>query len=63
MSPSSAHDMSGHDMSAMSSHSTTEMAFLFPDGDDRGWSKIENGIAAQHGAGGSAREVDGRDTG
>ena len=48
-SPSSAtasHDMAampGHDMSAMGSHSSAEKAFLFPDGDDKGWSKIENG--------------------
>jgi hypothetical protein len=44
-----SHDMSamsGHDMSTMGSHSTTEAAFLFPDGDDKGWSKIENG--SQH---------------
>jgi hypothetical protein len=44
-----AHDMAsmpGHDMSAMSSHSSAEKAFLFPDGDDKGWSKVENG--SQH---------------
>src|SRR6478736_3129057 len=41
-----SHDMAsmpGHDMSAMGSHSSAEKAFLFPDGDDKGWSKIENG--------------------
>jgi hypothetical protein len=41
-----SHDMASmpdHDMSAMGPHSSSEMAFLFPDGDDRGWSKIENG--------------------
>src|SRR5439155_9705170 len=32
-----------HDMSAMS-HRDAEIAFLFPDGDDKGWSKIENGM-------------------
>jgi hypothetical protein len=39
------HDMAamGHDMSAMSSHSKAETAFLFPDGNDKGWSKLENG--------------------
>jgi hypothetical protein len=38
--------MAGHDMSAMGtgSHSAAEEAFLFPDGDDKGWSKIENGM-------------------
>src|SRR5262245_50836609 len=44
-----SHDMAsmpGHDMAAMGSHSATETAFLFPDGNDRGWSKIENG--SQH---------------
>ncbi len=35
--------MSGHDMASMGSHSAAEEAFLFPDGDDKGWSKIENG--------------------
>src|SRR5215831_11433526 len=41
-----SHDMAsmpGHDMASMGSHSGAEMAFLFPDGDDRGWAKIENG--------------------
>ena len=41
-----SHDMasmSGHDMAAMGSHSSAEKAFLFPTGDDKGWSKIENG--------------------
>jgi hypothetical protein len=45
-SASSSHDMAampGHDMSAMGSHSSAEKAFLFPSGDDRGWSMIENG--------------------
>jgi hypothetical protein len=41
-----SHDMTsmaGHDMAAMGSHSAAEKAFLFPSGDDKGWSKIENG--------------------
>jgi hypothetical protein len=41
-----SHDMAsmpGHDMAAMRSHSAAEQAFLFPSGDDKGWSKIENG--------------------
>jgi len=41
------HEANGHDMRAMGaagSHSTTELAFLFPDGNDRGWSKLENGM-------------------
>ena len=38
--------MSGHDMSAMGSHTSAETAFLFPDGNDKGWSKVENG--SQH---------------
>jgi hypothetical protein len=37
------HDMAGHDMSSMTSRRDAEVAFLFPDGDDKGWSKIENG--------------------
>lgn len=47
VSSSPAHDMAsmpGHDMAAMGSHSAAEEAFLFPDGNDRGWSKIENGM-------------------
>jgi hypothetical protein len=40
----SAH--TGHDMTGMASRKAAELAFLFPDGDDRGWSKIENG--AEH---------------
>ncbi len=36
----------GHDMSAMASQAKVETAFLFPDGDDKGWSKVENG--SQH---------------
>jgi hypothetical protein len=41
----SGHDVAGHahDMAAMGSHSGAETAFLFPDGDDKGWSKVENG--------------------
>jgi len=45
-----AHDVSshaGHDADA--SHRAAELAFLFPDGDDKGWSKIENGMG-QHDA-------------
>jgi hypothetical protein len=43
------HDMSSmsdHDMGSitMGSHSKAELAFLFPDGDDKGWSKLENGM-------------------
>lgn len=45
-SPAAGHDMAGHDMAAMGSHSRAEIAFLFPDGDDKGWSKVENG--SQH---------------
>lgn len=34
-----------HDMSPMGhSHSRAELAFLFPDGNDKGWSKLENGV-------------------
>jgi hypothetical protein len=36
--------MPGHDMAATGSHSGAELAFLFPDGDDKGWSKVENGM-------------------
>src|ERR1051325_3949846 len=36
----------GHDMAAMGSHAKAETAFLFPNGDDKGWSKVENG--SQH---------------
>src|SRR5215469_2706894 len=38
--------MSEHDMASMStgSHSKAELAFLFPDGNDQGWSKLENGM-------------------
>src|SRR5690348_16012128 len=46
------HEVDGHDMHAMGaagSHSSAELAFLFPDGDDRGWSKLENGM--QHSMG------------
>jgi len=41
-----AHDMSavGHDMSAMGSHSGAELAFLFPDGNTKGWTSLENGM-------------------
>jgi hypothetical protein len=41
-----SHDMAsmaGHDMAAMGSHTAAEKAFLFPSGDDKGWSKVENG--------------------
>jgi hypothetical protein len=39
-------NMSDHDMASMSagSHSKTELAFLFPDGNDKGWSQLENGM-------------------
>lgn len=37
----SDHDMAGHDMGG---HAKAETAFLFPDGDDKGWSKVENGV-------------------
>lgn len=46
---SNPHDgASGHDMSGMSggegaARPEAELAFLFPDGDDRGWAKIQNG--------------------
>ena len=36
--------MAGHDMNALSAHEKAQLAFLFPDGDDRGWSKVENGM-------------------
>lgn len=42
-----AHDMAAmmdHDMAPTGSHSKAELAFLFPDGDDKGWSKLENGM-------------------
>jgi len=45
--PMPGHDMTAmdHDASAMSrSHSLAEIAFLFPDGNDKGWSKLENGV-------------------
>jgi len=40
------HDMSamGHDMSAMGSHNGAELAFLFPDGNTKGWTSLENGM-------------------
>ncbi|MBV9774567.1 MAG: hypothetical protein JO040_11490 [Gemmatimonadetes bacterium] len=41
------HDMGsmrGHDAGAMKAHARAEVAFLFPDGDDRGWSKLRNGV-------------------
>jgi hypothetical protein len=40
------HDMSvmGHDMSAMGSHNSAELAFLFPDGNTKGWTSLENGM-------------------
>jgi hypothetical protein len=38
------HDMPGHDMKTMGTHASAESAFLFPDGDDKGWSKVENGM-------------------
>ena len=47
-----SHEANGHDMNAMGaagSHSGAELAFLFPDGNDRGWSKLENGM--QHNMG------------
>ncbi len=31
-------------MPGMTSHESAELAFLFPDGDDKGWSKVENGM-------------------
>ena len=34
------HEMAGHDMGG---HAKAETAFLFPDGDDKGWS-VENGV-------------------
>jgi hypothetical protein len=37
-------DMAGHDMSTMASHAGAATAFLFPDGDDKGWSGVENGV-------------------
>ena len=36
------HSMAG--MPGMGSHESAELAFLFPDGDDKGWSKVENGM-------------------
>jgi hypothetical protein len=38
------HEMAGHDMGEMASPRAAEVAFLFPDGDDKGWSKVENGM-------------------
>lgn len=52
--PATPHDMAtmaGHDAAmahATGSHSKAELDFLFPDGDDKGWSKLENGM--QHAA-------------
>src|SRR5690348_3494226 len=38
-------EMAGMDHNAMGgSHSRAELAFLFPDGNDKGWSKLENGV-------------------
>ncbi len=34
----------GHDMRNPDAHKRAEVAFLFPDGDDKGWSRIENGM-------------------
>jgi hypothetical protein len=45
--PMPDHDMAAmdHSTNAMSrSHSLAEIAFLFPDGNDKGWSKLENGV-------------------
>lgn len=42
-----AHDMNSKgagDSAAASSHSSAEVTFLFPDGDDKGWSKLTNGF-------------------
>src|SRR5205085_4151271 len=41
-----ADEHAGHDMAARGSHTKAETAFLFPDGDDKGWSMVENG--SQH---------------
>src|SRR5436190_7852508 len=44
------HDMAGmsdEEMAAHEAHSAAELAFLFPDGDDKGWSELSNGD--QHG--------------
>ena len=40
--PPADHSMAG--MPGMTSHDGAELAFLFPDGDDKGWSKVENGM-------------------
>ena len=39
------HDMTTHaqETGAMDARKRAEIAFLFPDGDDKGWSKVENG--------------------
>jgi hypothetical protein len=49
-SPAVEHEHAGHDMTthaketgAMDARKRAELAFLFPDGNDKGWAKVENG--------------------
>jgi hypothetical protein len=44
-----AHDMASHDHGSGAEKSKIQTAFLFPEGDDRGWSTVENGV--QHAGG------------
>ncbi|MET0726750.1 MAG: hypothetical protein ABWZ76_00460 [Acidimicrobiales bacterium] len=39
----------GHDPGSHAAHEAAEIAYLFPDGDDRGWPQVSNG-GAEHGA-------------
>jgi hypothetical protein len=38
-----AHEHAGHAMTPGDARKSAELAFLFPDGNDKGWSKVENG--------------------
>jgi hypothetical protein len=42
-SPAAANEHAGHEMGGMDARKRAEIAFLFPDGNDKGWSKVENG--------------------
>src|SRR5690349_21663916 len=45
-----AAEHAGHDMSGMDARKAAELAFLFPDGNDKGWSGVENGMGHYMGA-------------
>jgi hypothetical protein len=40
----SAHDMSSHEHGGGATNAKAQTAFLFPDGNDRGWMTVENGV-------------------